>query len=231
MVPISMEPEEQSSVEDPIEAKLRQITELLLSDRESKAKWHKEHPPVPKKQVIFVLANYFVLFLSLIAIMAEIQGRAPEWLAFVEKEMENVQNCATDQETLFMCVSNGDFAGLLASIVLWIGRSAATKRFFLFGFETPKKLWTVVYESMVTAVCWGTSYMVIRRGMNPDTRENFVQKYWKDAVYGSLAGFNAAFMKHVLKNCIPQEALETVIHEGHSRLKILSWMPIFNFKD
>ena len=67
--------------------------------------------------------------------------------------------------------------------VLWMTRSAATKRIFLFGFETPKKLWTVVYESLVTSVCWGVSYIFIRRGMNPDTRENFVHKYWKDAVY------------------------------------------------
>ena len=70
----------------------------------------------------------------------------------------------------------------------------------MFGFETPLKLWIVVYESFVTAFCWGVSYMFIRRGMNPDTRRNFMQKYWKDAVYGSLAGFNAAFMKQVLKN-------------------------------
>ena len=213
--------------EDPIEARLRQITELLLRDREESSSSKKSaFPRHGRRQVIFVLANYFVLFLSLIAISAEIQARAPEWLVMLEKEMKNVQNCAADQDALFECVSRGDFAGLIASCMLWLSRSVATRRIFLFGFETPKKLWTVVYESMVTAVCWGFSYLFIRRGMNPDTRHRFLQKFWKDAVYGSLAGFNAAFMKQILKNLIPQEAVEDALRER--QLKILSWLPNFS---
>lgn len=206
--------------EDPIEARLQQITELLLAERENR-----EGPRQEKRQVVFVLANYFVLFLSLIAISVEIQARAPSWQKNIEQHLTNVQACAMDQDSLYDCVSNGDFAGLIASVVLWLSRSASTKRIFLFGFESSKKLWTVVYESLVTAVCWGFSYMFIRRGMNPDTQRNFLQKYWKDAVYGSLSGFNAAFMKHVLKNLIPQEAIEDAMQDRH--LKILSWLPSF----
>ena len=208
--------------EDPIEARLRQITEILLIDRQQGA--NKNAPTSHgRRQVIFVLANYFVLFLSLIAISAEIQARAPGWIAFLEKEMKNVQNCAADQDALFDCVSRGDFAGLIASCMLWLSRSVATRRVFLFGFESPKKLWTVVYESMVTAVCWGFRYLFIRRGMNPDTRRRFLQKFWKDAVYGSLAGFNAAFMKQILKNLIPQEVVEDALRDR--QLKIISWLP------
>ena len=209
--------------EDQIQKSLRQITELLVAERTARK------PVVPrqeKRQVVFVLANYFVLFLSLIAISAEIQARAPGWNASVEQYLKNVQTCSQDQDALFECVSKGDFAGLLASVVLWFSRSAATKRIFLFGFESPKKLWTVVYESLVTAICWGFSYMFIRRGMNPDTSRNFLQKYWKDAIYGSLAGFNAAFLKHVLKNLIPQEAIEDALQDR--QLKILSWLPSFS---
>jgi hypothetical protein len=175
--------------------------------------------------VIFIIANYFVLFLSLIAISAEIQARAPGWNAAIERHLNSVKNCSKDQDALFECVSNGDFSGLVASVVLFISRSAATKRIFLFGFDSPRKLWTVVYESLVTAVCWGFSYIFIRRGLNPDTNRNFLQKYWKDAIYGSLAGFNAAFMKHVLKNLVPQEAIEDAINER--QLKFLSWLPSF----
>jgi hypothetical protein len=210
--------------EDQIQKSLRDITEILLAERAGVKRYE---PRQEKRQVIFVLANYFVLFLSLIAISAEIQARAPTWHATMERHLQNVQDCSKDQESLFRCVENGDLAGLVASVLLWISRSAATKRIFLFGFESPKKLWTVVYESLVTAVCWGFSYMFIRRGMNPDTNRNFLQKYWKDAVYGSLAGFNAAFMKHVLKNLIPQEAIEDALQER--QLKILSWLPSFNF--
>jgi hypothetical protein len=65
--------------------------------------------------------------------------------------------------------------------------------------------------------------MFIRRGMNPDTRPNFIAKYWKDAVYGSLAGFNASFLKAVLKNLVPQEAVEHALQDN--QLRILSWFP------
>lgn len=209
--------------EDQIEKSLQQITELLIADRTRK---RYAPPPQEKRQVIFVLANYFVLFLSLIAISAEISARLPEWQVSIEQQLKSVQNCSKDEDSLYECVTQGDLAGLVASIVLWISRSVVTKRIFLFGFENPNKLWTVVYESLVTSVCWGFSYMFIRRGMNPDTNRNFLQKYWKDAVYGSLAGFNAAFMKQVLKNLIPQEAIEDALMQDR-KLKILSWLPSF----
>lgn len=129
-----------------------------------------------KKQVIFTIANYFVLFMSLIAISAEIQSRLPQWMDWVQDNYDSVQNCATDHDALFECISNGNFSGLVASFMLWATQSASAKRIFLFGFDTPKKLWTVVYEALVSAVCWGLSYIFIRRGLNPNTRERFIQK-------------------------------------------------------
>jgi hypothetical protein len=210
--------------EDPIEARLREITEILLSDRKGRASSGRDRRK-EKRQVIFVVANYFVLFLAIIAISAELQARAPNWLKKIEAHLQSVQNCGANQEALFECVSRGDFAGLIASVVLWLSRSVATRRIFLFGFDTPKKLWLVVYESLVTSICWGISYLFIRRGMNPDTRHRFVQKYWKDAVYGSLAGFNAAFLKQILKNLIPSEVVEDALRER--QLKILGWLPSF----
>jgi hypothetical protein len=129
-----------------------------------------------KKQVIFTIANYLVLFMSLIAISAEIQSRLPQWMAWVQDNYDSVQNCATDHDALFECISKGNFSGLVASFMLWATQSASAKRIFLFGFESPKKLWTVVYEALVSAVCWGLSYIFIRRGLNPNTREKFIQK-------------------------------------------------------
>jgi len=206
--------------EDQIQKSLRDITGLLLRERGGRQQYA---PRQEKRQVIFVLANYFVLFLSLIAISAEIQARAPGWHAAMEQQLKNVHDCSKDKESLFNCVENGDMAGLVASVVLWVSRSAATKRIFLLGFGSSNKLWTAVYESLVTAICWGFSYMFIRRGMNPDNNRDFLRRYWKDAVYGSLAGFNAAFMKQVLKNLIPQEVIEDALQER--QLKILSWLP------
>merc|ERR1711967_69442 len=133
-----------------------------------------------------------------------------------------VTECALDQDTLYECINNGDAAGVVAAIGLWLARSESSKRFLLFGFTSVGKLWTVVYESFVTAFCWGFSYVFIRRGLNPDTRENLLRRYWKDAVYGSLAGFNASFMKAVLKNLIPKDvALEAL--EGR-QLRIFHWL-------
>jgi hypothetical protein len=178
-----------------------------------------------KKQAILVIFNYLVLFLSLIALSAEIQSRTlPALMVWAQVNYDSVQNCAADQDAMMACLSNGDFTGRVASFLLWGTQSAAAKRVFLFGFDTPKKLWIVVYEALVSAVCWGTSYLCIRRGLNPNTRQNFLHKYWKDAVYGSLAGFNAAFMKAVLKNLIPQDVAFEALEGGSRRLKIFQWL-------
>jgi len=226
----------EEQTDDLIEQQLRQLNELFLRRRAGvpgaqfpkstsegnnfaeEEQYHREE----KKQVIFLIGNYLVLFMSLIALSAEIQSRLPQMMKWVQENYDSVQNCATDRDALVDCLSKGDFSGLVASFLLWATQSVAAKRVFLFGFDTPKKLWTVVYEALVSAVCWGISYLFIRRGLNPNTRQNFVHKYWKDAVYGSLAGFNAAFLKAVLKNLVPQDvALEAL--EGR-QLRIFHWL-------
>ena len=194
--------------DDILSERLEKLNETLLLLHED-GTWAKEDPDphyvkTEKKHTIFVIANYFVLFLSLIAISAEIHENAPFWIGWIDENVTSVQSCSADKDALFKCVSEGNFSGLVASVILWASQSVVTKRFFLFGFDSPKKLWTVVYEGVITALCWGTSYLAIRRGLNPDTRSDWLRKYWKDAVYGSLAGFNAAFMKAVLKNLLPQ---------------------------
>ena len=231
--PADLDP--RSQTDELIAQRLRQLNELFLlrrgeanTDNDNDTNFMNEDDEVKayrreeKRQVIFVIANYFVLFMSLIALSAEIQSRLPQWMKWVQENYDSVQNCATDRDTLFECVSNGDFSGLVASFLLWATQSASAKRIFLFVFDSPKRLWTVVYEALVTAVCWGLSYLFIRRGLNPNTRQNFLQQYWKDAVYGSLAGFNAAFMKAVLKNLVPQDvALEAL---ESRQLKIFNWL-------
>ncbi|KAL3783125.1 hypothetical protein HJC23_012461 [Cyclotella cryptica] len=226
-----------------IEQQLRQLNELFLlrngaslttnssrptneinqpSDEDDHDPYVKYYKSQEKKQVIFIIANYFVLFMGIIAASAEIQSRLPQWMNWVQENYDSVQNCATDSDALMECILHGNFSGLVASFMLWATQSASAKRIFLFGFDTPKKLWTVVYEALVTAVCWGLSYLFIRRGLNPNTREKFIQKYWKDAVYGSLAGFNAAFMKAVLKNLVPQDVALQAIETR--QLRIFNWL-------
>lgn len=179
--------------------------------------------PEEKRQVIFVISNYLVLFMGFVALSVEIQSRLPRWMRWVQRNYDSVRNCSTDRDALVECLSDGDLAGLAASFLLWATQSASAKRVFLFGFDTPKKLWTVVYEALVSAACSGTSYLFLRRGLNPTTRENFLHRYWKDAVYGSLAGFCAAFMKAVLKNLVPQDVAFEAL-EGGRPLRIFHWL-------
>ena len=222
----SKEKEDESLIrpDDLVLERLRQLNELLIDGKDGKKDRKKgnRHRRSEKKQVVFVIANYFVLFLSIVALCAEIHQRAPEMMDFIHIHLDSVQSCSADRDALYECVSKGNFSGLVAAFIFWITRSATTKNILLFGFETPQRLWTVVYEALVTAVCWGTSYIFIRRAMNPDTRTNFLQKYWKDAVYGSLAGFNAAFMKNVLKNLIPQDQVLDVLETR--QLRIVDWV-------
>lgn len=211
--------------DDLVLKRLNQLNDLLLDGKAANDRRRHKHRRSEKRQVVFVLANYFVLFLSLIALSAEVHQRAPEFVEFVNVHVDSVQSCSADRDALYECVSKGNFSGLVAAFIFWITRSATTKNILLFGFESPQRLWTVVYEALVSAICWGTSYMFIRRGLNPDTRTNFLQKYWKDAVYGSLAGFNAAFMKAVLKNLIPQDQVLDVLETR--QLRIVSWFSHF----
>ncbi|GFH52060.1 hypothetical protein CTEN210_08536 [Chaetoceros tenuissimus] len=195
--------------------RLEKLNDTLLLLNEDK-----EDPTIlktEKKQVIFTISNYFLLFLSLIALFAEIHERAPRWIERITMNITTVQNCSNDKDALFQCISEGDFSGLVASIFLWISQS----RLLLFGFDSPKKLWRVIYECLVGSFCWGFSYIFIRRGLNPDTKGNVLKKYWKDAVYGSLAGFNAAFMKAMMKNMLPQadEILDEV-----KQVRVLSFL-------
>ena len=210
---------------DKVQDVLRQLTELLGVDGDKadgrRRRRHRDGSE-ERKQVVFVLANYFVLFLSLIVILAEIHERAPRWMDWVTTHVDSVQSCSKDSGALYKCVSEGNLAGLVASFIFWVTRSAATKNILLFGFDSPQKLWTVVYEALVTALCWGTSYIFIRRGLNPDTRRHFLHKYWKDAIYGSLAGFNAAFLKAVLKNLIPQDQVLDAVQTRHS--VVVGWL-------
>lgn len=205
--------------QDLLSQKLEKLNDTLLM-LHSDGTWEKDQAEAQseKKQVVFMIANYFVLFLSIVAISAEIHERAPRWVAWVNENVSTVQNCATDKDTLFQCISDGNFSGLVASIAIWASQSVRAKRLFLFGFDSTSKLWSAVYEAGVSAICWGFSYIFIRRGLNPDTRRDCLRKYWKDAVYGSLAGFNAAFLKAVLKNLMPQDQVLDVLETRQIRV-------------
>jgi len=165
------------------------------------------------KYVVWVIAKSFISFLTIVRICAELYERSPVWKEQIIGHFENVEACAVDRDSLFECVSRGDFSGLMASFIIWI-TSKTTRQFFLFGFDSVQTLYHCVYEAFVSSFCWGCSYMFIRRGLNPDTRTNCLLKYWKDCAYGTLANFFQNFIKTVLKNLIPKEAVKEAFGEA-----------------
>ena len=168
--------------------------------------------PNETKLIIFVFVKYFLLYLSVIVLSAQMHERAPLWTKWAEEIVHREKTCVADKNYSYLdCSLSGDFFlySLLAKIILWMAKKNLWKtRLFLFGFDSVNKLWTVVYETLVSAICSGMCYFFISRGLNPNTRTNFIRRYWKDAMFGILASFHAAFMKAVLKNLIPKEVFE-----------------------
>jgi len=69
----------------------------------------------------------------------------------------------------------------------------------LFGLDSYKDLFASVTRAFTVGACWGITYLYIRRGLNPDTRPTFINKYWNDALYGSFALFCSIFLKFAFK--------------------------------
>jgi hypothetical protein len=175
--------------------------------------------------ILIVLLNFSLVFFLVIKAFAKVHHKLPELLSTCigpashkkaqtlhrcMRILEGRQNNTRHVDNLTQCALEGSVGGVFASICHWFRVEYGDANLFLFGFANPADLQILVYESAVSALCWGISYLWIRRGMNPETRSNYYSKYWKDAVYGSLAGFNATFMKGVLKRAVKSAAKSAV---------------------
>ena len=56
----------------------------------------------------------------------------------------------------------------------------------------------IVFESFVAFICWSTTYLFVRRYLNPDTRQTAMRKFSPDAFYGGLAAAAAVVLKSYL---------------------------------
>jgi len=56
----------------------------------------------------------------------------------------------------------------------------------------------VSLEAIAATIGWGFTYLYIRRFLNPETRKNFIQRFYLDAIFGGLAAGAAVFMKHLI---------------------------------
>jgi len=170
-----------------------------------------------ENNIFLVLLNFSLAFIMVVTVFTKIHTSLPSLLSTCigndsHKKAKALYSCMrthignnnnTDHTAnLYGCAVEGNIGGVFASVCHWFRVEYYDTNLFLFGFNTPEDLQNIVYESLIGAVCWGVSYLWIRRGMNPETRKGYYKKYWKDAVYGSLAGFNGTFMKGVLKQAL-----------------------------
>jgi len=159
--------------------------------------------PSEKQYTITVLAQFLLVIVTILTVSSKLHEIVPPLVnPILNTCAHSIETCAHDEQTLFTCMKGGEMNGLLAGICLWIQHLPVKSNIFLLGFESPKKMWIVLYEAIVSSVCWGACYLYVRRGMNPATRDKYFEKYWRDTLYGSMAGLTATFMKAVLKNFV-----------------------------
>ena len=113
----------------------------------------------------------------------------------------DVSHITSDISSVSCEESSSLIEGRLRSVLLWLTeRNNVVKQYISFGFPDQDKLYTTFVECLLTSMCWGFSFLFIRKGMNPESRHNLFVKFWKDALFGSLAIFHSGFSKAVLKN-------------------------------
>ena len=61
-----------------------------------------------------------------------------------------------------------------------------------------KQVRNTLVETLVAFLCWSSTYLFVRRLLNPETSPVCFQKFSADAFYGGLAAASAAFIKPIL---------------------------------
>jgi hypothetical protein len=69
----------------------------------------------------------------------------------------------------------------------------------LLGFPSSQTLWSTIYERVLSVLCWGLSFLFIRKGCNPESPVHFVANYWRGAVLSSLMILYSTFGRAVFQ--------------------------------
>jgi hypothetical protein len=56
-------------------------------------------------------------------------------------------------------------------------------------------------DALVNGVSWSTTYVFIRRFLNPETNVTY-QKYFMDSLYGGMAVMGSTLMKEMFKRIL-----------------------------
>lgn len=67
-----------------------------------------------------------------------------------------------------------------------------------FSTSVTKQYRHTIVECLVSFLCWASTYLFVRRLLNPETNPVVFKKFSADAFYGGLAAASTAFIKPIL---------------------------------
>eukprot|EP00567_Pseudictyota_dubia_P008385 CAMPEP_0197440764 /NCGR_PEP_ID=MMETSP1175-20131217/7186_1 /TAXON_ID=1003142 /ORGANISM="Triceratium dubium, Strain CCMP147" /LENGTH=192 /DNA_ID=CAMNT_0042970929 /DNA_START=694 /DNA_END=1268 /DNA_ORIENTATION=- len=92
-----------------------------------------------------------------------------------------------------------------------VGNSAIIQSVYglIFDFRTEYEFAHNFFVSVKIGLSWGLTSLFIRRGLNSDVRDGgrFIFKYWRDAMYGTLAMSVCVFLKIAVRVWLAKTAL------------------------
>ena len=91
-------------------------------------------------------------------------------------------------ERLLM-LHQSDAAGILHFLI--------TRKVLLLGYPSSEILWSTIYDRTVSVSCWGLTFLLVRKGWNPETRQLNIQKRWRGAILSTLLVFYSTFGRMV----------------------------------
>ena len=72
-----------------------------------------------------------------------------------------------------------------------------TRKVLLLGFPSTEILWSTIYDRTISVTCWGLTFLLVRKGWNPETRQQNIQKRWRGAILSTLLVFYSTFGRMV----------------------------------
>ena len=103
-------------------------------------------------------------------------------------------SCSANTNTSLPFVESDRATSLIIALI--------ESKILLLGFPSQNELRHQVFESLLGAVCWGTCFLFIRKGCNPQSRRNFIQRFEKGTVIAFLSIFYGSMWRSIIKRSI-----------------------------
>ena len=104
---------------------------------------------------------------------------------------------ATDSSSNFFCNYGAPCLILLIAMALTPSSGVFVDYVLLQGFQSKHDRKTII-ECYINFLCWSSTYLFVRRMLNPETGSVAFKKFSADAFYGGLAAASTAFIKPFL---------------------------------